>query len=49
MNVGIVMGVGPVVGMGVLPVSRFAGLGLKVFVAGRDRAKLGVRTAQESW
>ena len=49
MNVGIVMGVGPVVGMGVQPVSRFAGLGLKVFVASRDQVKLDARTAQESW
>ena len=40
MNSGIVMGVGPVVGMGAQLVLRFAGLGLKLFVAGRDQAKL---------
>ncbi len=40
MNTAIVMGVGPLAGMGAQLALRFAGLGLEVFVAGRDQAKL---------
>ena len=40
MNTAIVMGVGPLAGMGAQLALRFASLGLEVFVAGRDVHKL---------
>ena len=40
MNTAIVMGVGPLAGMGAQLALRFASLGLEVFVAGRDESKL---------
>jgi len=40
METAIVMGVGPVEGLGAQLCKRFAGLGLNVFVAGRTRGKL---------
>jgi NAD(P)-dependent dehydrogenase (short-subunit alcohol dehydrogenase family) len=42
MNTAIVMGVGPLAGLGAQLTLRFAGRGLEVFVAGRDEAKLAV-------
>jgi len=41
MNTAIVMGVGPLAGMGAQLALRFAGLDLEVFIAGRDAGKLG--------
>ena len=40
MQIAVVMGVGPVQGLGAQLCRRFAGLGLHVFVAGRTREKL---------